>query len=69
MTTSKHFIGPGNVYRTPEGDIVVVSYCWSAMSIDCLQVHPELASRVLSPDYLRNRCQFIGQRYRLHPNH
>lgn len=62
---SSHFVGPGNVYRMQNGDIVVVSYCWSIMSADCLQVHPELKSRVIAPDFLRYRCQFIGKNYRL----
>ena len=65
MTTSEHLIRQGNVYRTPEGEIVVVSYSWSAMSTDCFQVHPKLASRVMAAPYLKYFCQFIGTNYRL----
>lgn len=62
---SSHFVGPGNVYRTQSGELVVVSYCWSVMSADCLQVHPELKTRVIAPDFLRHRCQLVGKNYRL----
>lgn len=68
--TAKHFIGPGNVYRTPGGEVLVVSYCWSANSIDVLEISGKsMQTRVKTPAYLREKCQFIGQKYKLKASH